>query len=303
MIEAHKVSKRFGPVLALDDASFRVERGQVAAFLGLNGAGKSTTLRIISCFLPPTSGRVSVGGHDTVRQSDDVRRLVGYLPEGVPLYGEMRVGEYLRYRARLKGLRGATVKPAVERALSRMSLGDRARSPIGTLSKGLRQRVGFADALVNDPELLILDEPTSGLDPDQRREVRDLIRAIGAERTVLLSTHILPEAEAVCDRIIVIHGGRVKAEGSLDEMRSEKASWEVRYDGAVLAAHHDRSGVTIAGAARGQARLRVTSEDQASALVAEAVEAGRAVRELTRRADSLEEVFARLTTGREEGHA
>lgn len=297
MIECSDVVKRFGAFLALDRVSFHVGRERVAAFLGLNGAGKTTTLRILSCYMPPTAGRVSIGGMDTVRESDAVRQRLGYLPERVPLYDEMRVEEYLAFRARLKGLRGKAVGPALARVLSRCGLSKRSKSPIGTLSKGYRQRVGIADALIHDPPLLLLDEPTSGLDPDQRIEVRSLIRDEASQRTVLLSTHILPEAEAVCDDVVIIHGGRIRASGSLAGFREEaSARTRIRHGGPPLAG----SGGEIRSDPEGTT-FYVESGAAAARAVGDLVAAGRPVYEVVPEAPSLEQTFIRLTTGREEG--
>lgn len=228
MIHVENLTKRYGAFTALDGISFHVGPGRVVGFLGANGAGKTTTLRILSCFMPPTSGCATVGGCDTVRASDEVRRLIGYMPESVPLYGDMRVIEYLRFRARLKGVRGSAVADALERVISQCHLQEKRRSLIRALSKGQRQRVGLADALIHDPRLLILDEPTSGLDPDQRVEVRSLIATLAGDHTVLLSTHILPEAEASCSDVIIIHKGRIAASTSIADVAGSGQRWRVR---------------------------------------------------------------------------
>lgn len=220
MIKVQNLFKRYGLLEALRDVTFSIEPGESVGLLGENGAGKSTTMRILACFIPPSSGVIEVGGHDVVFESAAVRQRIGYLPENVPLYGGMRVEEYLRYRAKLKGVPARDVKEKVSRALGLVDLGGRRRSLIQTLSKGLRQRAGLADALVHEPELLILDEPTSGLDPSQRREVRKLIRSLGEGHTVLVSSHILPEIEATCDRAVVINRGRVVAQESIAAMKN-----------------------------------------------------------------------------------
>ncbi len=226
MIEVSQLTKTYGSRTAVQGLDFRVGKGEVVGFLGPNGAGKTTTLRIIAGFLGPTSGRVRVAGFDVVDEPLRARAQLGYMPETSPSYPELRVIEYLRFRAELKGVQRAKRQAAVERALSLASLGDRAGSVIGHLSKGYRQRLGLADALVADPPLLILDEPTSGLDPNQIREVRRVIRDLAEQHTVLLSTHILAEVEASCDRAIVIHRGRRVAEGTLDELRSRGTAKE-----------------------------------------------------------------------------
>ena len=297
MIRVSEVSKRFGTFLALDRVSFQVDQGRVVGFLGLNGAGKTTTLRILSCFHPPTSGNVSIGGFDTVRQSDQVRQEIGYLPERVPLYEEMRVQEYLRFRGRLKGVRGSDLKPALERVISRCGLNERERSIIGNLSKGYRQRVGLADALIHDPKLLLLDEPTSGLDPDQRIEVRSLIRDEAESRTVLLSTHILPEAEAVCDDVIIIHKGRIRASGNLQALQAEE-------DRGVTIIHEGPVVPELASQSqpRDDGSILLTSKAVADTarLVSQVVSAGRGVAEVRPDSPTLEQTFIRLTTGRED---
>src|SRR5882724_4506407 len=215
MIEVDRLSKYFGPVLAVDGVSFTVDRGEVVGFLGPNGAGKSTTMRILTGYLPASSGIAKVAGFDVVEQSLEVRRRIGYLPESVPLYGEMRVEEYILFRAKLKGVAWKDRIKRVDYCLDRCRLKEVRRRLIQTLSKGYRQRVGLADAMVSDPPILILDEPTTGLDPLQIRETLALIKELGEERTVLLSTHILSEVEAVCERVIIIAAGRIGLSESL----------------------------------------------------------------------------------------
>ncbi len=212
MIEVEHLTKRYGNLVAVDDVSFRVERGEVVGFLGPNGAGKTTVMRILTAFMPPTSGKVRVAGHDPFWESMEVRRNVGYLPENVPLYREMRVSEYLFHRARLKGVPACERKRRIAEVLDRCGITEVANRVIGQLSKGYRQRVGLADALVNDPPILILDEPTVGLDPNQVRLVREMIKELGERRTVLLSTHILSEVEMICPRVLIISQGRIVAE-------------------------------------------------------------------------------------------
>ena len=223
MIEVEQLTKHYGSREAVSNVSFRVEKGQVVGFLGPNGAGKSTTLRMITGFLKPTAGRIEVGGLDAATASLEVRRLIGYMPEGVPLYPEMRVSEYLLHRAELKGVGRKVRRKAMHRALEQAGVVEAAERLIGQLSKGFRQRVGLADALIADPPLLILDEPTAGLDPNQIREVRALIRGFGGEKTVFLSTHILPEVEASCERVVIIDRGRKVGEGSPEELRTALA--------------------------------------------------------------------------------
>jgi len=235
MIEVTELTKTYPGKLAVDRISFKVDKGEVAGFLGLNGAGKSTTMRILACFLSPTGGSATVAGFDVVRQSLEVRRRIGYLPESNPLYTEMRVEEYLSFRAKIKGVGPKDRVKRVDRALERVSLTDRRRSIIQHLSKGLRQRVGLADAIVHDPEIIILDEPTIGLDPTQLLEIRDLILELGKDHTILFSSHILSEVEKVCSRVIIINEGRVVEQGTPAEiaarqMKASRIRLEIRGD-------------------------------------------------------------------------
>lgn len=215
MIEVDALSKRYGSRLAVNDVSFRVERGEIVGFLGPNGAGKTTTLRMLTGYLAPTGGKIQIDGIDAVSDSIRARARLGYMPEGVPLYREMRVYEYLHHRASLK--RVPEVRAAVARALELAGVADAKNRIIGQLSKGYRQRVSLAEALIADPPLLVLDEPTSGLDPNQVRQFRELVRGFGGTKTVFLSTHILSEVQAVCDRVIIIREGRKVADLTLDE--------------------------------------------------------------------------------------
>ena len=223
MIEARGISKRYGDLLAVRDVSFEVGRGEVVGFLGPNGAGKTTVMRILTGFLPATDGTALIAGHDIFEEALAARRSVGYLPETPPLYPEMDVTSYLRYVANLKDVPRARRREAVERAIERCGLRDVHRRVIGTLSKGYRQRVGLAQAIVHEPPVLILDEPTVGLDPIQIREIRSLIAALAAgseaeRQTVILSTHILAEVEAICRRVILIHAGRKVLDAPLAEL-------------------------------------------------------------------------------------
>ncbi len=311
MIEASHLSKSYGPVKAVSDVSFRVERGEVVGFLGPNGAGKSTTLRMLAGFLGPTSGTVRIAGHDLALDPLPARAALGYMPETSPLYPELRVREYLSFRAELKRVPRKQRREAVRRALEQLAIADVEDVVIGHLSKGYRQRVGFADALVGSPPILILDEPTAGLDPNQIRDVRALVRELGKDCTVLVSTHILSEVEAMCTRALVIAGGRLVAQGSIDEIRALRRTAAVRvtFRGDAGAAAEVAGGVAGvarveregAGAAAGTEALAIqldggadtgrAIEEVVSALVA----AGVGVREVAPRADSLEQVFAELT--------
>ncbi len=223
MIQVEHLSKYFGPITAVDDISFQVGRGEIVGFLGPNGAGKSTTLRILTSYLPATAGVATVAGHDVMTESMQVRRNIGYLPQSVPIYPEMRVDEYLQFRAKLKGVDRPTRTRRIEYCLDRCRIREVRRRLVGTLSNGYRQRVGLADALLADPPLLILDEPTAGLDPLQIRETLATIRELAGDHTVLLSTHILSEVEAVCQRVIIISRGRIGLDEHLDRLGDDTA--------------------------------------------------------------------------------
>src|SRR5919108_2308213 len=211
MIKVENLTKRYAGQTAIQDLNFEVSRGEIMGFLGPNGAGKTTTMRILAGFMPPTSGRATVAGFDVFDQSLRARAHLGYMPENVPLYTDMRVTEYLNYRAALKGVPHRRISERVGDVKELCGLKEVERKLIGTLSKGYRQRVGLADALLAEPDLLILDEPTIGLDPNQIRQVRELIKNLGRQHTILLSTHILPEVEMTCTRVIIIHRGRIEA--------------------------------------------------------------------------------------------
>jgi ABC-2 type transport system ATP-binding protein len=226
VIHVSKLTKFYGDYMAIEDVSFEVARGQVVGFLGPNGAGKTTTMRILAGFLTATSGSATIDGLDVFWKPLEVRRKIGYLPESCPLYPEMRVTEYLRFRAGVKGLHGREATKRIEYVLGRCWLTDVRRQLIGTLSKGYRQRVGLADTLLHDPPVLILDEPTAGLDPNQQRETRNLIRELGQQHTILHSTHILTEVERTCERIIIIDRGKVVAIGDLSELQREHGNLE-----------------------------------------------------------------------------
>ncbi len=225
MIEAQELTKYYGTQSAIQDVSFLVGEGETVGFLGPNGAGKTTTMRILTGFLAPTSGHAKIGGFDVQTEGLEARRMLGYLPENTPLYGDMRVREFLHYRARLKRVPYRQRHLAVGDALEKCGVADVADRIIGQLSKGYRQRVGLADCLLGQPRLLILDEPTVGLDPNQVVETRDLVRRLGEERTVFLSTHILHEVELVCRRVLIIDRGRVIAEGTTRELCDRYAAW------------------------------------------------------------------------------
>ena len=211
MITAHGLTKLYGTFPAITDVSFTVNTGEIVGLLGSNGAGKSTTMRILACILAPTSGTAAVAGHNVLRESFAVRRNLGYMPEVISLYPEMDVTAYLNFVGKMKGLKGADRRRCIQQVIGELALGEKARNYIGTLSKGYRQRVGLAQALLNDPAVLILDEPTIGLDPEQAAEFRSLIRGMQGRRTVILSTHILPEVRMTCDRVMIINRGHLLA--------------------------------------------------------------------------------------------
>jgi ABC-2 type transport system ATP-binding protein len=237
MIEVKKLVKHFGNLTAVDGISFDVQQGEVLGFLGPNGAGKSTTMKMITCFIAPTSGTVVVGGKDILDDPLGVRRQIGYLPESAPSYGEMTVIEFLRFMAEMRGMRGAEIHRAVERVVEITAVDDVRHQIVETLSKGYRQRVCFAQALIHDPPVLILDEPTDGLDPNQKHEVRQLIRQMRHAKTIILSTHILEEMEAVCSRAVIIARGRIVADGTPEQLAAMS-----RYHNAVTLRTRDGRG-------------------------------------------------------------
>jgi len=306
MIEAQNLSRRYGDFTAVDGISFSVREGEILGMLGPNGAGKTTTIRMITGFLPPTGGRVTVDGKDLFESPREARRQVGYLPENVALYTEMRVSEYLAYRARLEGLPRAEARQAIPIALERCLLADVRDQIIGTLSKGYRQRVGLATAILHNPRVLVLDEPTVGLDPRQIISIRELIRELGRQHTLLLSTHILPEVELLCDRVVIIDSGRIIAEGTPASLRE---SWTgnpaVRVD--LKGAPEDAAAALAAvpgivavhpGGIPGSFTLECEpGGDPREAVFRTAVERGWVILELARdRGATLEDIFVRLTT-------
>jgi len=222
MIEVCNLSKSYGDFIAVSDVSFTADKGQIVGFLGPNGAGNTSTIRMLSTYLPPTSGTARVAGSDIVSEADKVRQKIGYLPENPPLYGEMTVLEYLRFIAEIKGVPRATAASRIEEVMERSFITDVRNKLCQHLSRGYRQRVGLAQAIIHDPEVIILDEPTSGLDPRQIIEIRGLIRSLGQSHTVLLSTHILPEVSSVCNKVVIINRGRVVIESMLNQLTKEK---------------------------------------------------------------------------------
>jgi ABC-2 type transport system ATP-binding protein len=307
MIRVEKLTKYYGSELAVDDISFEVGKGEVVGFLGPNGAGKTTTLRILAGFLGMSSGKVLVGGHDVQDDSFEARKQVGYMPEAVPLYPEMRVVEYLRFRAELKRVPRKDRAGFVTDAMKKASVADVATRVIGKLSKGYRQRVGLADALVARPPILVLDEPTAGLDPNQIREVRGVIKELGKDHTIILSTHILSEVESSCSRVILISRGKLAAEGPTAEIRKMRRATAVEIAArgdAEKAAKVARAVEGVASVEVSEGKLRCAFSKKASAtdverateeIVARLVAAGHAVSEVRPTGGSLEDVFAELT--------
>jgi ABC-2 type transport system ATP-binding protein len=311
MIEVQSLTKHYGPVTAIRDVSFNVAPGQIVGFLGPNGAGKSTTMRILSCFMPASSGTARVAGYDVFQESMEVRRRIGYLPENVPLYPELRVGAYLDFVAEVKGVPRADRRRRVSEVLERCRIADVENRLIGKLSKGYRQRVGLAQAIVNDPHVLILDEPTIGLDPRQITEIRSLIKSLAGEHTVILSTHILPEVSMLCSSVIIINRGVIVAQGQIDTLVEQffpTARVQVEIAGppaAVVAAMRRIPGVRqVAEQAvqDGRGTFMVESDrdrDVRAEIFQLAAQQKWELRELRRVGMTLEEVFIRIVAGEE----
>src|SRR6202049_4271789 len=226
MITVTDLTKRYARHTAVDHISFEVKQGQIVGFLGPNGAGKTTTMRMLTCFLTPTSGTATVAGFDILEQPLEVKKRIGYLPETPPVYPEMRVGEYLSFVGQIKGLSGANLRTRVDYACERCAAADVRNKLIGKLSKGYRQRVGLAQAIIHNPDVLILDEPTAGLDPNQINETRDLIKSLAGDHTIILSTHILPQVSQTCERVIIINKGKVVATDSVSNLQNRAHSGE-----------------------------------------------------------------------------
>ena len=301
MIDVEGLTKTFGPRTAVDQLSFRVEKGEIVGFLGPNGAGTTTTMRMLTGYLPPSGGHASIAGCDTFTRSLEARKHIGYLPETVPLYTEMSVAEYLDFMAALRKVPNRHA--AVRHAMQVTHIEDRARMNIGKLSKGYRQRVGLAQALLHDPDVLILDEPTIGLDPRQIIEVRELIKGLAGQHTILLSTHILPEVEQVCNRVLIIHKGKLVAEDTPENLgarlrSAERIGLQVSGDGAAL----EKALAVVPGVqsveqvAEGRYEVVATPDhDIRAQLAATVVNGGWGLLELARVGMSLEDIFLQLT--------
>jgi len=312
MIAVKELTKRYARTTAVDRISFSVEKGQIVGFLGPNGAGKTTTMRVLTCFLPPSAGTATVAGFDVLAQPREVKKRIGYLPETPPLYPEMATVDYLRFVGKLKGLSGAELDKRVDYVLGRCFISDVKQKLLGKLSKGYRQRVGLAQAIIHNPEVLILDEPTAGLDPKQINETRDLIKSLAGDHTIILSTHILPEVEHTCEQVIIINKGKLVATDSVRNLEARTRGVE-----AVLLEVAGRDGVVdtavvqhrleqVSGVAQVIAKetkdLRLTFEVQSQKgqlvrgdLARAVVESGWDLNELRAAGMSLEEIFLELT--------
>jgi len=309
MIQVDHLTKRYGPVTAIDDVSFSVDKGRIVGFLGPNGAGKSTTMKILSCFMPATGGTATVAGHDVFSESLEVRRRIGYLPENAPLYPDLSVASYLDFVAEIKGVGRSARRARVGDVIERCFIAEVQHRLIGRLSKGYRQRVGLAQALLGDPEVLILDEPTIGLDPRQIAEIRALIRSLAGQHTVILSTHILPEVSMVCDSVVIINRGRIVAQGTESQLVQQvfpTARIELRVAGAsgdvagAVRALPGVVGVEPLAARDGGVGVLVESgrdRDVRPDLVRLVTSRGWALQELHQVGMSLEEVFIRVVAG------
>jgi ABC-2 type transport system ATP-binding protein len=312
MIKVQELTKRYARAVAVDQISFEVTKGQIVGFLGPNGAGKTTTMRMLTCFLPPSAGTATVAGFDVLEQPLEVKKRIGYLPESPPIYPEMETSEYLKFVGKLKGLSGAELQKRVDYVCERCAVGDVKKKLLGNLSKGYRQRVGLAQAIVHNPEVLILDEPTAGLDPKQINETRDLIKSLAGDHTIILSTHILPEVEQTCEQVIIINKGKLVATDSVRNLQArargaESVLLEVAgRNGNLEAAKVQQRLEKIAGVGRVHCKQQLDSraifevESEKGRLVRgdlarAVVESGWDLNELRPAAMSLEEVFLQLT--------
>ncbi|MCX7014403.1 MAG: ATP-binding cassette domain-containing protein [Candidatus Sumerlaeota bacterium] len=317
MITVEKLTKYYGEFPAVRDVSFQVGKGEILGFLGPNGAGKTTTMRILTCYTPATSGKATVAGFDVFTQSLEVRRRIGYLPENVPLYNEMTVRGYLLFMAEAKGHRGAAARKAVEQAINECGLAEVRNRLIAQISRGFRQRVSLGQAVLGNPDVLILDEPTIGLDPRQIVEIRNLIKNMAGKRTVILSTHILPEVALTCQKVLVIHRGRIVASGTPDEMISNLEA--VRQTDVIARGAPDAIATALRSAA-GVTNVRILhkspvdgpseflveyapGKDPRGDMARAITQGGHALLEMRTRGLSLEDVFIRITAGEEAKHA
>jgi ABC-2 type transport system ATP-binding protein len=312
MIDARDLTKHYGAVTALKNATFQVNRGEVVGFLGPNGAGKTTTMKILTCFIAPSSGTARVGGADIFDDPIAVREAIGYLPENTPLYTEMLVLEYLEFVGKMRGLSGSGLQTRLRKVVEETSLGEVIGKSIGELSKGFRQRVGLAQALIHEPPVLILDEPMSGLDPNQAAEIRELIREIGRERTVILSTHNLAEVQVTCGRVLIISQGQLVADDTPEELAARAG--KPRFMATLRQNGHSVSDIREAfsvigdaqsvkeqaGAAAGEVVIEVVpkgDQDLRADIFQAAVSANLVLLGLEQRGENLEDIFRQLTTG------
>jgi ABC-2 type transport system ATP-binding protein len=316
MISANQLTKRYARAIAVDQVSFEIAKGQIVGFLGPNGAGKTTTMRMLTCFLPPSAGTAKVAGFDVLEQPLEVKKRIGYLPETPPIYPEMETGEYLTFVGKLKGLKGADLEKRVTYVCDRCAIADVKKKLLGKLSKGYRQRVGLAQAIIHNPDVLILDEPTAGLDPKQINETRDLIKDLAGEHTIILSTHILPEVEQTCEQVIIINKGKLVATDSVKNLQARARGAEsvlieiAGRDGNLEVPIVQHTLEQVTGVSRVLCKQQVDSralfevESQRGRLVRgdlarAVVQSGWDLNELRPAAMSLEEIFLQLT-GKEE---
>jgi ABC-2 type transport system ATP-binding protein len=314
VIEVNDLSKYYGDVPAIDGVSFRADKGQILGFLGPNGAGKTTTMRVLTCYLPPSSGSASVDGHDVVEESLEVRKRIGYLPELPPLYSDMTVDSYLGFVARIKGVPGSEISARMDETMERTGIAHVRHQVIGHLSKGYRQRVGLAQALVHNPSVLILDEPTVGLDPKQIIEIRETIRGLGGDHTIILSTHILPEVSMTCEKVVIINAGRIVGEGTPESLIAELKEGEMLRAQVAGPADEIRSAIEglegvievredTAGSPGGTDSVFIVTATPGREIRDEVarrlVDGGYGLRELRGLEMTLEDIFLRLTTEEE----
>lgn len=306
MIQVRELTKSYGLIKAIDSLNFEIKKGEVVGFLGPNGAGKSTTMKIITGFMAPTSGSASVAGFDVFESPLEVKRRIGYLPETPPVYGDMLVKDYLSFVAELKGVERSRLQSSVARAIDKTNLGAVANRLIQNLSKGFRQRVGIAQAIVSDPEVLILDEPTVGLDPKQVAEIRDLIKELRGQHTIVLSTHILPEVQATCERIVIIHQGKIVAQDSLENLSHlqqglRKVHLEVKnVKPELLQKLRELPGVIRAQSVPGSNEIQLeTSENQdlIERVASLVIQSGAGLQGISSVKADLEDIFLKLTYG------
>ena len=305
MIEVRELSKHYGDVVAVENVSFSVDKGVILGFLGPNGAGKTTTMRMLTCYLPPSQGEAKVAGFDIIEESIEVRKRIGYLPEQPPLYHDMTINAYLRFVAKIKGVPSAVLNSRLDDTMEKTGIAHHRHTVIGHLSKGYRQRVGLAQALVHEPEVLILDEPTVGLDPKQIIEIREVIKGLGGDHTVILSTHILPEVSMTCGQLAIINNGRIAGQGTPESLMAQLK------EGEVLSAHIDGPSEQVLGMIgqlEGVLEVETSGEEGAYVvtsapgadvrddLTRKVVESGFSLRELRPLDMTLEDIFLSLTS-------